>query len=444
MDISAIVSAAWTWLTTDPEKTVMAFVAGAAFNAGLAFLTNRAAERRQDRRDAASRMRDWNMKRINETKQMVLTWMEWSGDLVLHRDVRRFEFSDFPSANLALIGDEGYDYVTDLFPVGINVSLKEQSLAVVALRFHLLRLLDQQERRALRDEPVIELIDPVKAAHLSLISPVPLEPTPTLVITADVGRTPYYPTATPADFVWLRVQNRALSPRDTAQGVVGHVWIDDLDGNERFYLRARWRSGTPAVDIGPGLTEQLDSVWKFPSQVDAYALNDEIIAEEPTTWQSERHRLPPGTYRLRVRVEGNNTTATAAFWLVNPGSGGPLTVADGNLAPPESPPPALHAPLATPEQIDHCEEIFNARVAYVIAWHQGGRWQPLKEVRLRLQASYPDAWPEDILKDSPDWSAYIATERRLRDDKTTRIPARVRQVEEVATAVRTALANLRV
>lgn len=141
----------------------------------------------------------------------------------------------------------------------------------------------------------------------------------------------------PAEFIWLNVRNRATSAHSDAAGVLGHLWVYDDAGHEVFTLRARWRATptpsqvapgtiTDRLTIGSGLTEQLDAVWKHPDEAIAFGLNTEAITREPQTWQDRRLALPPGHYRLKVKVEGTNgPPAEATFGLVNPGVGS-LTV----------------------------------------------------------------------------------------------------------------------
>jgi hypothetical protein len=275
---------------------------------------------------------------------------------------------------------------------------------------------------------------------------------PKLQITAEIGVADMLPAYVPGSFVWLNVQNRAVNPHATARGLIGHVWIDDASGIELFRLRGRWRKGDPSIDIGPGITEQLDSVWKFPSESDAFGLGDQAIAAAPHNWQAPRYLLPPGVYRLRAQVQGLNASAEARFWVRKMGAGTPLTVTSGTgptLVPPE--PSAVFAPERVPtapdspgdprakERIWHSLDVFDARIEYVLAWHRRGRWQPLKARRLALQAQYPDAMPEEVLAGTTEWATYIALERRLRDDTTTPISKRVEEIEATAQLVRDAL-----
>jgi len=125
------------------------------------------------------------------------------------------------------------------------------------------------------------------------------------------------------------------------QNALAHLRVHDEYGKEVFYLRACWRTpvilpdGTSKaateVTLGPGMSDQLNSIWKFPEEERAWGLNNDVIAAAPATWHDPRRSLAPGRYRLQVKVQGrvheeNTRPVTRDFHFTNLGSGTSLAL----------------------------------------------------------------------------------------------------------------------
>jgi hypothetical protein len=88
------------------------------------------------------------------------------------------------------------------------------------------------------------------------------------------------------------------------------------------------------------------------------------------------------------------------------------------VAPPSDPTPARQASAAAMAAKDarlaRTAAMFDARLAYVIAWHrQANNWRALKKVRLDLERQYPQDLPDVVLSDAQEWRDYIETEKRV-------------------------------
>jgi hypothetical protein len=91
---------------------------------------------------------------------------------------------------------------------------------------------------------------------------------------------------------------------------------------------------------------------------------------------------------------------------------------------------------AREQQLDRTAAMFEARIAYVIAWHRkAGNWRALKKARMDLEAQHPQDMPDVVLADSQEWQDYIATEKRVLAEVRASHP---RSFEERAQEVETA------
>jgi hypothetical protein len=139
-------------------------------------------------------------------------------------------------------------------------------------------------------------------------------------------------TARNADFAWLVVHNDADRPQSDATDATARLRFSGSRGH-LFDFRARWRNSPQVwqmlgdsasivdrIVIRANDREELDVVIRWEEEADAYAFNTE--SQRLPNWCKPDWRLPPGEYRVRVRVSARNAlAATAEFDLTIPAAG---------------------------------------------------------------------------------------------------------------------------
>jgi hypothetical protein len=100
-------------------------------------------------------------------------------------------------------------------------------------------------------------------------------------------------------------------------------------------------------------------------------------------------------------------------------------------------------------RIEHCAEIFAARVAYVVAWHRkDSKTRELKARREDLERRYPQEKPEVFLEGTLEWDQYKATEHEMVTDAREKPPTilwsdRIRRIDDAAVGVHRVLNDRR-
>jgi len=177
MDLGAALSALAAWLATDPQKTVLAFVLGAGFNALIAEWRARSEAKRQASVRREERLFAWELERFTETRRSLLAYMEWLADIA-RETPRKLDASEFPRANYALLGDAGGIEFLRRLPINMDLPKQDRLMGIAALRYVLMHQLDQQERRLLRGEAIVEMSADLANAMSALPPAVRTEPEP--------------------------------------------------------------------------------------------------------------------------------------------------------------------------------------------------------------------------------------------------------------------------
>lgn len=141
-------------------------------------------------------------------------------------------------------------------------------------------------------------------------------------------------------FVLVRLINDPAKPlpSSVATGVSAKIYFFDESGAELFHIDGRWgdteqpsnrpplasRFDLLQVDIGIGLTRELDILFKDPAEDECYAFNNDSYGGDG--FKPERFRLRGGKFHVEVRVRGVNIDQSFRFDVVNPGRGKNLEI----------------------------------------------------------------------------------------------------------------------
>ena len=156
MDLVGIVS-------SEPVRTLLAFVTGGLFTAVLAEWRTRAEEGRSERRARSDRIRSWRLERIQQTEVAVLRYCRVLHALAVGAPIPATDFNDLPRHDLRVAGEDGGGAMLDTFPFLGEWDSRDRMLAVSRLRVRLLDLLEAQELRALADEAINEMSEETAA-----------------------------------------------------------------------------------------------------------------------------------------------------------------------------------------------------------------------------------------------------------------------------------------
>lgn len=149
-------------------EPVIAFALGGLFTAGVgalfAELRARWQETRDSRRAEATRIREWNLRRLEHTRVGVLRYCRWLRAFAIGNHAQPpIDTSDIPMYNMALVGQEGGRALFETVPFRAEDSAITKGLSVYRLEHVLLGLLEDQELRALKGEPLREMTEELAA-----------------------------------------------------------------------------------------------------------------------------------------------------------------------------------------------------------------------------------------------------------------------------------------
>jgi hypothetical protein len=155
---------------------------------------------------------------------------------------------------------------------------------------------------------------------------------PDLAISSNSSTTPLPPGTAQAvlsepHFAYVEFRNESSSAAATE--VAARVSFMPMVGDEPLVeMEGRWtepeEANRRAATLGPnGLSDTLDIALKRSEDAECFAYNTEN-RRGSSSWRLSGRALPPGRYRVRVRLRAEGLASDYWFTLNNPGSGSDL------------------------------------------------------------------------------------------------------------------------